>query len=278
VTATYPGASGQVVEEAVAAPIDAQLNGLEKMTHHVAACGDDGSLRLTLLFEKGTDLNQAQVLAQNRIAQAEPALPEAVRRLGVTVRKRGVYLGAVALVSPGDRYDRAFLANYAKLHLRDDLARVAGVADADFYGDTEPGKQIRLAIDRDRLAALGLTTSDVVGALGQQGLSAEAAPGGRLLTLTFAGRLVEPTEFKDIMLKSGKDGSVVRLGVVAEVRVAEGWGNTTRLDGKPAAIVLVSRLPDADSKATAKALRDHLATLAKRLPEGVEVKVIDAGP
>ena len=145
--------------------------------------------------------------------------------------------GGGPCVAGADRYDRAFLANYAKLHLRDDLARVAGVADADFYGDTEPGKQIRLAIDRDRLAALGLTTSDVVGALGQQGLSAEAAPGGRLPTLTFAGRLVEPTEFKDIMLKSGKDGSVVRLGVVAQVRVAEGWGNTTRLDGKPAAIV-----------------------------------------
>ena len=278
VTATYPGASAEVVEGTVAGPIGQELNGLEKVTHHVLACADDGTMRLTLLFEKGTDLNRAQVVAQNRIAQALPKLPEVVRQNGITVKKRGVHLAAVALVSPNDRYDRVYLANYAKLQLRDELARVPGMADATFYGDTEPGKQVRLVVDRERMAALGLTISDVANALRDQGLSVEVPPGARHLAITFTGRLADPDGFKDIILKAGKDGERVRLGAVARVEEAEGWGNTTALDGKPAVILLVSRLPDADPKAAAKALRDRLAELAKGLPDGVEVKVIDAGP
>jgi len=275
VTATYPGANAHVVEEAVAVPIDAQVNGLEKMTRRVLACSDDWTMRLTLLFEKGTDLNVAQVQAQNRIALALPKLPEVVvRQYGITVRKRGVHLAAVALVSPNDRYDRAYLVNYAKLQLRDELARVPGMADATFYGDTEPGKQVRLLIDGERMAALGLTTSDLVTTLRDQGLAVEVPPGARHLALTFAGRLADADGFKDIILKAGKDGERVRLGAVARIEAVEGWGNTTALDGKPAVILLVSRLTDADARATAKVLRDHLATLAKVLPEGIEVKVI----
>ena len=251
---------------------------MEKVTHHVLACADDGTMRLTLLFEKGTDLNVAQVLAQNRIALALPKLPDVVRQNGIAVKKRGVYLAAVALVSPTDRYDRVYLANYAKIQLRDELARVPGMADATFYGDTEPGKQVRLLVDRERMAALGLTSSDVANALREQGLSVEVPAGSRHLAITLTGRLADPDGFKDIILKSGKDGERVRLGAVARVEMAEGWGNTTALDGRPAVILLVSRLPDADPKATAKALRDRLAELAKVQPEGVEVKVIDAGP
>jgi membrane fusion protein, multidrug efflux system len=275
VTGTYPGANAHAVEETVAAPIDAQVNGLEKMTRRVLACSDDGTMRLTLLFEEGTDLNVAQVQAQDRIALALPKLPEVVvRQYGITVKKRGVHLSVVAVVSPNDRYDRAYLANYAKLQLRDELARVPGVADATFYGDTEPGKQVRLVVDRERMAALGLTTSDVANALREQGLSVEVPAGSRHLAITLTGRLADPGEFKDIVIKAGKDGQLARLGAVARVEMVEGWGNTTAVDGKPAATLLVSRMTDADPKATAKALRDHLATLTKALPEGVEVKVI----
>jgi RND family efflux transporter MFP subunit len=278
VTATYPGATAQVVEETVAGPIGQELNSMEKVTHHVLACADDGTMRLTLLFEKGTDLNLAQVLAQNRIALALPKLPDVVRQNGIAVKKRGVYLAAVALVSPTDRYDRLYLANYAKIQLRDELARVPGMADATFYGDTEPEKQVRLVVDRERMAALGLTTSDVANALREQGLSVEVPAGSRHLAITLTGRLADPEGLKDIILKTGKDGERVRLWAVARVEMAEGWGNTTALDGKPAVILLVSRLADVDPKATAKALRDRLAELAKVLPEGVEAKVIDAGP
>jgi len=278
VTTACPGATAQVVEDTVAGPISQELNGMDKVTHHVLACADDGTMRLTLMFQKGTDLNLAQVMAQNRIAQALPKLPEVVRQTGITVKKRGVYLGAVALVSPTDRYDRTFLANYAKLQLRDELARVPGIADATFYGDTEPGRQVRLLVDGDKMAALGMTTSDLVTTLRGQGLSVEMPPGGRHLALTFTGRLADPADFKEILVKAGKDGQAVRLGAVASVEEVEGWGNTTAVDGKPALILLVSRLTDADARATAKALRDRLAELGKVLPEGLEVKVIDAGP
>ncbi|MBO0697504.1 MAG: efflux RND transporter permease subunit, partial [Zavarzinella sp.] len=278
VTTTYAGATAQTVEEAVAGPIEAQLIGLEKMTRQIAACADDGTMRLTLLFERGTDLNAAQRQAQDRIALALPLLPKAVLELGIRVEKRGIYLGAVALVSPGNRHDRVFLANYAKVNLHDDLARIGGVADVAFYGDTEPGKQIHLLIDRDKVAALEMTTSEILDTLSHQGLSVEAAPGGRILTLTVAGRGIDPDQLKEIMVKAGKEGRIVRLGTVARIETAEGLANTTRVDGKPAAILVISRLPEADAKDTAKALRDYVADLAKRLPEGVEVKVIDGGP
>jgi hypothetical protein len=278
VTTTYPGATAEVVEDTVAGPICQELNGLEKVTHHVLACADDGTMRLTLLFEKGTDLNLAQVVAQNRIAQALPKLPEVVRHNGITVKKRGVHLAAVALVSPTDRYDRVYLANYAKLQLRDELAHVPGMADVIFYGDTEPGKQVRLVVDRERMAAFGLTTSEVANALREQGLSVEVSSGGRHLAITFTGRLVDADGFKEIILKAGKDAERVKLGAVARVEEIEGWGNTTALDGKPTAILLVSRLTDADPKAAAKALRDRIAELAKVVPEGAELRVIDTGP
>ena len=166
---------------------------LEKLTHRVLACGDDGTMRLTLLFEKGTDLNKAQVLAQNRIAVALPQLPDEVRRLGITVRKRGVALAAVAVRSPTDQYDRTFLARYAKARLRDELARVPGVADVSFYADAEPSPRVRLHIDRDKMAALGLTVGDLTKALEQQNMKAEAVTGSHL-ALTISGRLPDPDQ------------------------------------------------------------------------------------
>jgi RND family efflux transporter MFP subunit len=272
VTATYPGANAQVLEETVASPIGAQLNGLEKMTHRVCTCSDDGTMKMTLLFETRTELTTAQVLAQNRIALALPALPDVVRQQGITVTKRGVHFAAVALTSPNGRFDVTYLANYMKLQLRDELARVAGVADVSFFGDTEPGRQLRLHIDRDKLTAFGLTAADVVEALRSQALAVESMP-GRHPTLTLSGRLPEPGAFKDLMIKATKEG-VIRLGVVARLEDVQGWNHTVSLDGKPCAMLLVSRLPDADSKKTAKAVKDRIAELARRLPEGLEVKEI----
>lgn len=272
VTAGYPGADAHAVEAAAAAPIDAQIRGLEKMTHRVLACSDDGSMRLTLLFEKGTDLNKAQVLAQNRVAVALPALPDAVRQHGITVKKRGVFLAAVALVSPKDQYDRLFLANYGKLRLRDELAHVPGVTDVTFYGDAESVRQVRLLIDKEKLARMGLTVDGLANALRTQGLTAEAGP-GRVPALTLGGRIADPEQLNRLEVSNDRDQKVP-LGAVARVEAGEGWGNTTALDGKRCVMLLVSRLPDADPKATAKALRDHVADLANRAPQGMEVKLI----
>jgi multidrug efflux pump len=221
-------------------------------------------------------LNEATVLAQRRIALAEPQLPELVRRNGVRIKRRGVHLAAVAVVSPTNQYDRLFLANYAKLRLPDEFARVPGVAHVAFYGDTEPGKRVRLDIDREKLAKTGLTVADLSNALRRQNIAVEAGA-GRELTLALAGRLPDADQLGRLEVVNDK-GQKVPLGAVARVEVGEGWGNTTGLDGKPCVLLLVSRLPDADPKATAKALREHVAALAKQAPEGMELKVIDTEP
>lgn len=272
VQAKYPGANAAVVAEVVSAPIDQQINGLEKLTHRVLACGNDGTMRLTLLFETGTDLNKAQVLAQNRVAMALPQLPDEVRRLGPSVKKRGVFLAAVAVRSPTDQYDRIFLANYAKARLGDELARVPGVADVTFYGDTEPGKQVRLLIDREKLARMGLTVSGLADALRDQGLTASIM-GGHNPSLSLAGHLPDPDQLGRMEVANDK-GQKVPIGNVARIELATGWGTATALDGKPCVLLLVSRLTDADVKATSKVLRDQMAELAKQAPEGVELKVI----
>jgi RND family efflux transporter MFP subunit len=277
VSAAYPGANARVVEESVAGPIDAQITGLEKMTHRVLACSDDGTMRFTLLFEKGTELHKAQVLAQQRVALAERAIPDAVRRQGVTIRKRGVHLAAVALVSPTDRYDRTFLANYAKLQLRDELARVPGVADATFWGDPEAGPRVRLFLDPDKLAARGLAVRDVAAALKDIGVATEAAPTATP-DFVIRGRVARAEGLDSVTVKATPDGQAVHLRDVARVELMAGPEAATGLDGKPAAFLLVTRLPDADTKVTAKALRDRVADLARRLPEGMEVKVVGEEP
>jgi RND family efflux transporter MFP subunit len=276
VTATYPGANARTIEDTVARPIETEINGMEKVTHRVLACSDDGTMRLTLLFEKGTDLNAAQRLAQDRVSLAVPHLPDAVIRLGITIRKRGVHLAAVALVSPTDRYDRLYLAKFAKLQLRDELARVPGVADVSFFGDTEPGPQVHLLIDREKVTKLGLTTTDVMNVLRDQGLVPELST-GRHLSVAVTGRLPDPELLKRLEVRNDQ-GQRIRLGTVMNVEVGEGWTNTTSVDGKPCALLLVSRLTDSDGKDTVKALRERLAELTKRLPEGLELKVVGEEP
>jgi RND family efflux transporter MFP subunit len=277
VTTTYPGANARVVEDTVAAPIEAQINGLEKMIHRVLACSDDGTMRLTLLFAKGTDLNVAQVQAQNRISVALPTLPEAVVRLGITVRKRGIHLAAVAIVSPTERYDRIFLANYAKARLRDELGRVPGVADAAFWGDPDASPHVRLFIDPEKLAARGLTVREVADVLKDLGVISDAAAGGSA-GIVLRGRAVGGKELETAVVKTAGNGAIIYLRDVARVEQVAGPEAATGLDGKPAAFVLVSRLPDADLKATAKALRERLAELAKRVPDGMELKVVGEEP
>jgi len=274
VTAKHPGATAHVVEDTVAAPVGQQLNGLERLKHRVLACSSDGTMRLTLLFEPGTDLNIAAESARKRIALAEPTLPEVVRRQGITIKKPGVHLAAVAVLSPNERYDRDFLARYAKARIPDELARVPGLAGVTFYGDTEPGKQVRLDIDREKMARMGLTVAGLMNALRLQNIVAEAG-GGRQLSLTLAGRLPDPVQLGRLEVANDK-GQKVPVGAVARIEVGEGWANTTDLDGKPCVLLLVTRLADADPTTTAKALREHVAALAKQAPDGMGLKVIDA--
>jgi RND family efflux transporter MFP subunit len=277
VNANYAGANSFVVEQIVAGPIEAQLNGLDGVVHRVLACTDDGEMRLTLVLKRGTDLNKAIVQAQKRIALAEPTLPDEVRRTGVKLKKHPVHLLAVAILSPDDSRDRKFLAAYAEKQVRDELGKVSDVADVAFYGDAEPTAQARVSIDPDHLRARGLTASEVANAVRDQNLSANLLS-GRRPTINVAGPFREPEKLEEIVIKATADGRVIRLRDVARVEIVTGWGAATALDGKPCAILLVARAADADARATAKVVRARLADIAKTFPEGIAYKVIDDDP
>jgi RND family efflux transporter MFP subunit len=273
VSAKYPGADATAVEDTVARPITMQIRGLDGLIQQVATCSNDGEMRLMLLMKKGTDLNQALILAQNRVALAEPQLPDEVRQGGITIRKRSVPLLNVAIQSPNGKYNRQFLASYAKENLRDELCRVAGVGETAFFGEANPGPQMRVELDRVRLAARSLTVNDVIAALQSQNIST-AKHSAEKIDVSPNGRGLEAEELAEVILKVSKDGGMVRLRDVARVETTSGFETTTSVDGKPCVMLTVSRIVDADEKATAKAVREKLDELKKALPEGLELKVV----
>src|SRR5919202_86512 len=197
VRTVYPGANAQVVADTVAAPVEQQVNGVENMLYMSSNCSADGSYTLTVTFDIGTNLDTAQVLVQNRVAVAEPTLPEEVRRQGVTVKKQSTdIILLVSLTSPEGTYDSLFLANYATLRLRDELSRVPGVGDVRVSGGSE--YSMRVWLDPERMRSRDLTTQDVVAALQEQNVQVAAGqvgqppalPGQKLqLTVTALGRL-----------------------------------------------------------------------------------------
>jgi multidrug efflux pump subunit AcrB len=258
VTARYPGANAQTVEEAIAGPIEKQLDGLDDVLHRFSACTDDGEMRLTLVFKKGTDLNIATVLAANRVRIAEPALPEEVRRVGVTIKKRPVFLFAVSLVSPDGSRDRNELGRMAQ-KLRDELVRVPAIADVTFYGEPVPERRLHLEFDRHRLTAFGLTMADIQ-------RSAEDV-------IERAGQDAE--KLAAAVLKDDAEGRVIRVRDVARIVQVEGVATATALDGKPCATLLVYRTAEASPRDTAKAVRDRLKDLEGTLVKGTEWRVIE---
>lgn len=270
VSTVYPGANAQTVADTVAAPIGVQIAGMEGLIHQFATCNDNGEMRLTLILKKGTDVNTAQVVAQNRVALALPALPEEVKRQGITVKKRTVNLLSVAVLSPNDSRDRRFLAAYTEKQIKDELGRVAGVGAVTFYGETSPTPQVRIDYDRARLAVFGLTVADAMRAV-----QAETSPSGPVRPgVAVADRPKSVEELGDIVVKAA-NGHIVRLKAVASLDVVTAWNTTTTLDGKPCVTLLVSRTFDADGKETEKAVRERLKKLQESAPEGLEVRVID---
>src|SRR4051812_15100827 len=211
VRTTYPGASAQIVADTVAAPIEQQVNGVEKMLYMSSTSSSDGSYTLTVTFEIGTNLDDAQVLVQNRVAQAEAQLPEEVRRQGLTVKKQSTnIILVIALLSPKGTYDSLFLANYATLRIRDELSRIYGVGDVRIFGSTE--YSMRIWLDPAKLKARRLTTQDVVEALREQNVQVAAgrvgqppAPKGQEFqyTIDVEGRLSDPEQFGHIIIKTG---------------------------------------------------------------------------
>ena len=211
VTALYPGANAQTVRDTVAAPIEAQVSGVEDMMYMSSQCTNDGGYNLTVTFDLGMNSDMAQVLVQNRVQLALPVIPALVQNEGINVRKMSPStMMIVNLISPDGRYDDIFLSNYATIYLKDELGRLPGVAGINYIGQRD--YSLRAWLDPDKLAALNLSAMDVVTAISQQNLQVAAGQIGQQpvpkgqqyqLTINTLGRLTDPEQFADIILKAG---------------------------------------------------------------------------
>ena len=278
VAATYPGASAEVVEQTVTTPIEQQVNGVEDMIYMSSRSGSDGTMTLNVTFKVGTDLDIAAVNVQNRVSIAQAKLPADVTRQGLTITKQSPDLvEIVALISPDGSRDELYLANFATLQVVDVLARVPGVGQVTVFNGRDYG--MRLWLNPERLAGLGLTAGDVADAVREQNLQAAAGqigqppalPGQQFqYTVTTRGRLTTPDEFEEIILRTRSDGSLLRVRDVARVELgAQSYGSFGRVGGKPAALIGIFQLPGANALDVSKGVQAAVARLAPSFPSGV---------
>ena len=278
VSATYPGATAEDVAQAVAAPIEQQLSGLDGLLYYKSSNSSNGVMNLQIYFDIGRDQDLAAVDVQNAIKVAEPQLPEEVRRQGVVIKKAQTDILLVAsLTSKDPRYDATFLANYAKLYIVDELKRLNGVGDASVFGGLDFAMTIRL--DPDRMTQLGITVGDVRDAVQEQNatnpagtLGREPSPPGTELTLpvTAQGRLETPEQFANIIVKAREDGSLVRVGDIGTVELtSQNLDLVGRLEGHPTANILLYTRPGANQLEVKQAFLARMNELARGFPDGV---------
>jgi multidrug efflux pump len=283
VRASYPGANTQVIAENVAAPLEQAINGVEHMLYTSSTSTADGLMTLTVTFALGTDLDKAQVLVQNRVAQTVPKLPEVTQRLGVVTEKATPDLTMVVhLVSPDHRYDMLYLANYANLHVRDELARIDGVGEARVFGAGEYA--MRIWLDPEKVAALNLTAADVVRkireqnvqvAAGQLGAPPEANTADFQLLIDTQGRLVDEEQFDNIVVKTGDHGQITRLRDVARVELgASTYALRSLLDNEEAAAIPIYQRPGSNAIQISDAVRQRMTELAKDFPQGLDWQIV----
>ncbi|WP_312424683.1 multidrug efflux RND transporter permease subunit SdeB [Serratia sp. (in: enterobacteria)] len=281
VRAEYPGANPKEIAETVATPLEEAINGVENMMYMKSVAGSDGVLVTTVTFRPGTDPDQAQVQVQNRVAQAEARLPEDVRRQGITTQKQSPALTLVVhLVSPSGKYDSLYLRNYATLKVKDELARLPGVGQVQIFGAGEYA--MRIWLDPNKVAARGLTASDVVSAMQEQNVQVSAGQLGAepmptrsdyLLSINAQGRLQTEEEFGNIILKSGDNGEIVRLRDVARIEMGSGsYALRAQLNNKDAVGIGIFQSPGANAIELSDAVRGKMAELATRFPDGMSWK------
>lgn len=281
VTTQYPGASAQTVSDTVATPIEQEINGVEDMLYIYSQATSNGQLNITVTFKLGTDLDKAQVLVQNRVAIAQPRLPEEVQRNGVVTRKNSPDLMMVVfMLSPNDTYDQLYISNYALRQVRDPLLRLDGIGDITIFGARD--YSMRLWLDPDKIATLGMTAGDVLTAIRAQNLQiaggqvAEPPIADRAFqpNLTFTGRLKDPRQFEDIVLKAGDEGRLVRLRDVARVEIGA-LSSTTNgfLLRKEAVAMLVYQRPGSNALATAKNIEEEMKKLKADFPKGLDYNI-----
>jgi multidrug efflux pump len=278
VTCTYPGASAKDVADAVAAPIEQQINGVENMMYMSSSCTNDGTYNLTVTFHHGIDLNMAQVLVQNRVSLAVPSLPDVIKQTGVTTLKRSpdILLG-FSVNSPEGRYDQLYLSNYAVMQIKDELARVPGVSDVFVFGQRD--YSMRIWLDPDKLAERGLGAPDVVRAIREQNDQVAAGQIGQpparrgqeiQITLSTLGRLATAEQFGNIILKTTRDGRYLRLKDVARVELgAKSEDVSVKFDGRDTIFLAIFQMPDANALATRARVVEKMEDLKQSFPEGL---------
>ena len=282
VTATYPGASAETVAETVAAPIEQEINGVDNMLYQSSQSTGDGRVTITVTFKQGTDLDAAQVLVQNRVAIAQPRLPEEVQRLGVVTKKTSPdFLLVVNLISPDHSLDRSYISNYALTRIKDELARVDGVGDVQLFGSRD--LSMRIWLDPGRAAALNLTAGDIVTALRNQNVQVAAGtlgqppnPGDAFqLNVETQGRLTDPQQFARVVIRTDADGRQVRLSDVARVELgADDYGTSAYLNKDDSVIIPVFQRPGSNALAAAEAVKAEMARLSKDFPKGLEYRIV----
>jgi hydrophobe/amphiphile efflux-1 (HAE1) family protein len=283
VTANYPGATAETLAETVAAPLEESINGVENMLYMSSSATGDGSLQITVTFKQGVNVDQAQVLVQNRVSTAEPRLPEEVRQVGVTVLKNSPdILMVIALTSPDGSLPQQYVSNYATTQIIDRMARIPGVGGVRAFGGRD--YNMRVWIDPDRAASRNLTVDEIVAAIraqnAQVAVGSVGAPpfnqGGTAFQLGIQakGRLANPEQFGEIIVKRDDQGRLTRLRDVARVEIgAQDYGINAFLSGKPMIGLAITQLPGSNALTTADAVRADIAEAAKSFPPGMAYSI-----
>src|SRR3954469_21675396 len=282
VTTTFIGASATDVEASVATPLEQQINGVEQGIYMKSTNANDGTLTLKVSFEVGSNLDMDNVLAQNRVSQAQPQMPQAVKNYGVSVKKALPFpLLVISIKSPKGSYDNSFLSNYTTININDAIARIPGVGQISLFGGSDYA--MRVWLRPDRIGRLGLTVPDIANAISQQNqlspagqiCGPPAAPGTEYTyTVRTQGRLLDENDFGDIILRTAADGSQVRLRDVARLELGTMLYNAVgRHNSQPSAVIAIYQVPGSNALAVADQIKTTLADLSKRFPRDMEYLV-----
>lgn len=283
VTTSYPGANAETVKNAIAIPIEAEVNGVEGALYMSSNSANDGTYKLDITFEVGSDPDMAQVRVQNLVQQAMPKLPEEVTRQGVNVNKQSTSMTMVVnLLSPNETHDALFLSNYASLNITDALARIPGVSKVDILGGLDYG--MRIWLNPDRMSSLNLTVQDILNSVQAQNIQVAAGQVGAppapsyqqfQYTLQTKGRLSSVEEFEDIVLIAKEDGTAVKLKDVARIELgSESYVSYGRLDNGPSTVIAVYQLPEANALEISEQVSAEMTKLAANFPEDIEFGIL----
>jgi HAE1 family hydrophobic/amphiphilic exporter-1 len=283
VSATYPGAGATVVADAVTAPLEEKINGVEGMIYMTSKSSSDGKCTIEVTFEIGTDVDMANVLVQNKVSEAEPMLPEEVKKQGVKVKKKSTNITLmVNMVSPEGTFDELYISNYTTTRIKDVLARIPGISEVNIMGAKDFG--MRVWLDPIRMKARGLTTLDVIDALREQNIQVAAGQIGGApspkdqpfeYSITTLGRLEGVEQFEDIIVKTGEQGRLVRIKNIARVELgAQSYQWYALLDGAPSIAIAIYQLPAANALDVSGAVREAMDDLARDFPEDFEYRIL----